>query len=124
MKTSSAGQPLNRTTARNSFLVNQFATPGLGSLMARRYLAGSGQLLLSVAGFGFVVAWFVSVMARLYQQVEGEAMVTGNQRKPDARSPGKRTVRSDTAAKTRATLTIAGCGGGDAPAGRNRLIGR
>lgn len=73
MKTSSAGQPLNRTTARNSFLVNQFATPGLGSLMARRYVAGSGQLLLSVAGFGFVVAWFVTVMSRLYQQVEGEA---------------------------------------------------
>ena len=73
MKTYSAGKPLDRTTARNSFLVNQFATPGLGSLMARRYVAGSGQLLLALLGFGLVVAWFVSVMSRLYQQAEGES---------------------------------------------------
>jgi hypothetical protein len=71
MKTFSAGKPLDRTTARNCFLINQFATPGLGSLMARRYVAGAGQLLLALIGFGLVVAWFISVMSRLYQQVEG-----------------------------------------------------
>jgi hypothetical protein len=73
MKTFSAGKPLDRTTARNSFLVNQFATPGLGSLMARRYIAGAGQLLLALIGFGLVVAWFIAMMLRLYQQVEGDS---------------------------------------------------
>src|SRR5678810_585571 len=73
-KTFSVGKPLDRTTARNCFLVNQFATPGLGSLMARRYVAGSGQLLLALIGAGLVIAWFVSVMSRVYQQVEGDSL--------------------------------------------------
>jgi len=76
MKTSSGGKPLDRTTARNSFLVNQLATPGLGSLMARRYVAGAGQLLLALIGFGLLVAWFISVMARVYRQVEGDSSAT------------------------------------------------
>jgi hypothetical protein len=41
--------------------MNQFATPGLGSLMAGRYMSGAGQLLLSLTGFGLVVGWFVCV---------------------------------------------------------------
>jgi hypothetical protein len=58
MKISSAGAPADSVTARNCFLVNQFATPGLGSIMGRRFLAGIGQLLLALAGFGLVIAWF------------------------------------------------------------------
>ena len=38
-------------SARNCALINQLATPGLGSLMAGRLVAGIGQLLLAVAGF-------------------------------------------------------------------------
>jgi hypothetical protein len=64
MKIFSAAGPPDRVTARNCFLVNQFATPGLGSLMGGRWVAGIGQLLLAVAGFVLVIAWFVLVMIR------------------------------------------------------------
>ena len=63
----------SRTAARNAALVNQFATPGLGSLMAGRWIAGMGQLLLAVAGFVLVVKWFVESMIRLYDQIDGNA---------------------------------------------------
>jgi hypothetical protein len=72
MKIFSAARALNRTTARNSFLVNQLATPGLGSLMAGRYLAGVGQLLLALIGFGLVLAWFVALMTQVFQQADGD----------------------------------------------------
>ena len=71
MKICSAAKPVNRTTARNSFLINQLATPGLGSLLAGRYLTGAGQLLLAVAGFILVVAWFILMAMQMYQQVDG-----------------------------------------------------
>lgn len=64
-------KPLNRATARNSALLNQLATPGLGSLMAGRITAGIGQLLLAVAGFGMVVAWFVTVIIQFYGLIGG-----------------------------------------------------
>ena len=35
-------------------LINQCATPGLGSLLCRRFFSGTGQLLLAVAGFVLV----------------------------------------------------------------------
>ncbi len=63
---------VSRTAARNAALVNQFATPGLGSLMAGRWLAGFGQLLLAVAGFVLVVMWVLETMARLYDQLDGD----------------------------------------------------
>lgn len=72
MRIFSAKKPLNRTTARNSFLINQFATPGLGSLMAGRWVAGIGQTLLAVIGFCLVVAWFVMVIAQVYRQFNSE----------------------------------------------------
>jgi hypothetical protein len=61
---------LSRAAARNAALVNQFATPGLGSLMARRWIAGAGQLLLSVTGFAFVVAWVAAASVQLYRQIQ------------------------------------------------------
>src|SRR5437868_9530549 len=72
MKTSSAGKALSLSAARNSVLINQLATPGLGSLMARRYVAGTGQILLALIGFGFVVAWFVGLASQMYQLFNGE----------------------------------------------------
>jgi hypothetical protein len=64
-------RPLSRTTARNAALINQFGTPGLGSLIAGRYAVGMGQLLLFVTGFCLFVAWFVRVMLQLYRQING-----------------------------------------------------
>jgi hypothetical protein len=46
--------------------MNQFATPGLGSLMGRRIVAGTGQLLVAVAGFLLFCAWFVNVVTQYY----------------------------------------------------------
>jgi hypothetical protein len=71
MRIFSAKKPLNRTTARNSFLINQFATPGLGSLMAGRWVAGVGQLILAVIGFCLVVIWFLKLMWQTVQQFNG-----------------------------------------------------
>ena len=67
-------KPVSRTGARNAALVNQFATPGLGSLMAGRWMAGMGQLLLAVAGFVLVVVWFFETMIQLFGQIDGKAV--------------------------------------------------
>lgn len=61
-------RPISSARVRNAILINQLATPGLGSLLAGRYLAGAGQLALALAGFGFVVAWFVAVSVDAYRQ--------------------------------------------------------
>src|SRR5206468_2499086 len=63
------GQPLNRSSARNCALINQLATPGLGSLMAGRLVAGIGQLLLAVAGFAMFMGWFALVLVQFYTQM-------------------------------------------------------
>ena len=68
-------KPLNRTTARNAALINQFGTPGLGSLIAGRYVMGMGQLILFLAGFCLFVAWFIRLMSQVYAQVKGGAEV-------------------------------------------------
>ena len=67
------GKPLNRAKARNAALLNQFATPGLGSLMAGRWLAGTGQLALAVAGFIFILVWFVKIIIPYYRLMFGDS---------------------------------------------------
>ena len=73
MKTSSGAEPLSRTKARNCVLINQLATPGLGSVMAGRRVAGTGQLLLAVAGFVMVIGWFVLNATYTYNQIVNDA---------------------------------------------------
>ncbi len=72
-KTSSGAKPLDRARARNCFLINQFATPGLGSLMAGRRVAGIGQLFAAVAGFVLIMLWFALRMSQLYNEVVNDA---------------------------------------------------
>src|SRR4051812_18205861 len=60
---------VNRAKALNCLLINQFATPGLGSLMAGRVFAGVVQLLLAVAGFCCVVGWFAQIVYVTYRQI-------------------------------------------------------
>ncbi|MDB6122588.1 MAG: hypothetical protein JWQ71_1581 [Pedosphaera sp.] len=60
---------IDRAKALNCLLVNQFATPGLGSLMAGRVLEGIVQLLLAVAGFCCVVGWFAQIVYATYRQM-------------------------------------------------------
>lgn len=66
---------LTPASARNAVLVNQLATPGLGSLMAGRYVSGAGQLLLAITGFGLFILWFVAVMRQFYGQIQGDVEV-------------------------------------------------
>ena len=46
--------------------MNQFATPGLGSLLARRFVEGAGQLGIFLVGFVLFVMWFVDMMRQFY----------------------------------------------------------
>jgi len=69
-------KPITPATARNAFLINQFATPGLGSLMAGRRLSGAGQLTLAIIGFVFFLFWFLAVMRQFYGQIQGNVEVT------------------------------------------------
>jgi len=62
-------QPLNVATARSYLVLNQFATPGLGSLLAGRIIAGLGQLAFALAGFVLVVGWFITLIMGVYNQV-------------------------------------------------------
>ena len=57
----------------NCLLVNQLATPGLGSLMGRRFVAGTVQLALAVSGFLLVMAWFVQLFVKMYREAAGSA---------------------------------------------------
>ena len=66
MKIFSGGKQLKPATARNCFLMNQLATPGLGSLMGGRIIAGIGQLTLALIGFALVIVWFVKTMKEYY----------------------------------------------------------
>ena len=67
------GKTVSHAKARNAALVNQLATPGLGSLMAGRWLAGGGQLALALAGFIFVVIWFIKIIVPYYDQMFSDA---------------------------------------------------
>ena len=49
--------------------MNQLATPGLGSLMGGRIVAGSGQLALALAGFGLLLGWFFKVISGYYGMI-------------------------------------------------------
>jgi 4a-hydroxytetrahydrobiopterin dehydratase len=75
MKPSSAPKKTSRAKARNAALLNQLATPGLGSLIAGRWFAGTGQLILSIAGFALVMVWFVQEMKQFYGQINGDVAV-------------------------------------------------
>jgi hypothetical protein len=72
MKTSSAAGPRirKRSVGLNCLLINQFATPGLGSLMARRFVAGTLQLSLALLGFGLFVGSFIQLGQKTYRLVE------------------------------------------------------
>lgn len=63
MKTFSAekGKPIDRQTAMGLAGLNLLATPGLGTIMAGRWLAGLLQLALAGAGFLLIITWFVTL---------------------------------------------------------------
>ncbi|MCX6886930.1 MAG: hypothetical protein NTX27_18035 [Verrucomicrobia bacterium] len=70
--------PLSRTKARTCAVLNLLATPGLGSLLGRKRVEGVFQLLLAVAGFLLIVAWFLTTLFRFYQLMDLHANVPPN----------------------------------------------
>ena len=73
MKPFSAPKKISRAKARNAALLNQLATPGLGSIIAGRWLAGSGQLLVFLAGFVLYCAWTLKYLAAYYNLMYSDA---------------------------------------------------
>ena len=56
--------------------MNLLGTPGLGSLMAGKTVAGAGQLVLAVTGFVLVCVWFYEqVIVQFYGQMDGNVKV-------------------------------------------------
>jgi hypothetical protein len=71
----SFNQPLTPASARNAALVNQLATPGLGTLMLGKIALGLAQLALAIAGFLFIAAWFAMILSQFYGQISGNVEV-------------------------------------------------
>jgi 4a-hydroxytetrahydrobiopterin dehydratase len=73
MKPSSPGRkPVSRAKAKNAAMLNLLATPGLGSLLCGRWIAGTGQLVLAVAGFILLMVWFFKEMIPYYGLMFGD----------------------------------------------------
>ena len=53
-------KPLTRSRAWTCVLINQLATPGLGSIIAGRRISGLCQLGLALIGFILLVGWMVN----------------------------------------------------------------
>jgi 4a-hydroxytetrahydrobiopterin dehydratase len=66
MKPSSTLKKINRVKARNAAFLNLLATPGLGSLVARRWFAGTGQLTLAIVGFVIFCIPLFKILAQYY----------------------------------------------------------
>jgi hypothetical protein len=73
MKIFSGSKCVDTVAARNCLLVNQLATPGLGSLMAGRIIPGLGQVVVAVTGFVLVGAWSVLTTVQTYRQFTEDA---------------------------------------------------
>lgn len=63
--------PLRRSDFISCALINQLVTPGLGSVVGRRFVAGTGQLILALVGFLLFLGWFVQKMRLFYGLIEG-----------------------------------------------------
>ena len=48
--------------------INLAATPGAGTLLARRYIAGAAQLALALAGFALAMGWIFQKI-RVYYSI-------------------------------------------------------
>lgn len=60
-------KPLDRGKALSALLVNQLATPGLGSIVAGRRVSGWAQLILAAAGALLFLAWWFRVLSFYYE---------------------------------------------------------
>jgi 4a-hydroxytetrahydrobiopterin dehydratase len=61
--------PLSRKRAATCIFINLLATPGLGSIFARRFVAGTIQLIFGLAGFFLTTGW---ILKAVYNSVSWE----------------------------------------------------
>ncbi len=76
MKPSLARKKISRSQARNAVLLNQLGTPGLGSLIAGRWVEGVLQLLIFLAGFVLFCLWAFRSLAQYYEMMFNNAPKT------------------------------------------------
>ncbi len=76
MKPSLARKKISRVQARNAALLNQLGTPGLGTLLAGRWVEGALQLLLFLAGFVMFSVWAVRDLTQYYGLMFNDAPKT------------------------------------------------
>lgn len=72
MKPYSQAEPpkiIDCVKARNCALLNLLATPGLGSLIGGRFVAGAGQLALAIVGFVLLLVWLSTVISGYYGMI-------------------------------------------------------
>jgi len=62
-----SAKPISRAKARNAAMLNLLATPGLGSLLCRRWIAGIGQLGLAIVGFVIFCIPAVTILTQYYR---------------------------------------------------------
>ena len=66
-----ANGPITKARAWTYAMLNVFATPGFGSLLARRTFPALGQLTMALAGAVLIMFWFFQKMRLFYGQVTG-----------------------------------------------------
>jgi 4a-hydroxytetrahydrobiopterin dehydratase len=71
MKLFSSERPLSHARAVTCALTNQLAAPGLGSLMAGRWVAGSGQFVLCIASCVVLTVWVIKILSQYYNIPSG-----------------------------------------------------
>jgi hypothetical protein len=68
-----ASKDLSRSRAWTCVLINQCATPGLGSYFARRKAVGAGQMVLAVAGCTLILVWMTQFFYDVVRYQLGES---------------------------------------------------
>ena len=64
--------PITKGRATGCLIANLFLTPGLGSLMGRRYPAAAGQLSVFLVGFGLFAFWALDTIRQYYQMIQSD----------------------------------------------------
>jgi hypothetical protein len=59
-----------RSRLQIAIIINQLATPGLGSWVAGRKIAGAGQLTFSITGFLLFVWYFILLMTGMVRSLQ------------------------------------------------------
>lgn len=67
-------EPRNSDEAWVLTCINLFATPGLGSILGRRFTSGTFQVSLAAAGFLLIMWWFFQKMRLMYGQITGTTL--------------------------------------------------